>query len=1773
MNELLINKRTHLFLFLWFFVSLITSSLANEIFNFQNKSEFDVEISSSDGNKYLEYLIFGNDTSVNYVLSAYDNPNKTERIQLGQSYFGKTKLYLSIEDYEDKIYFDLECASKYNCSGEKKYSLSDSINLIQGEPINYFVNKEDEIIYFSFHLKNEIANIWARGQYNITTEVSSNFINKRNIGNSGEIYIIKNDKNGKGKDLTFKVIAQKGDYINVGFIEYDNYGNSISEIENEGPAITGYLNKNVLNKICYNIKANEKNLFGKGIIFTKYAKTYLKVDNEITDSKFTKEYFYHQFKENISQFCLTFPDEDEYNNIEEIVFTYEIENPVQNYFINKAPQLNGIFNPGVISKGSIAAYISHKNGLFDIMSFKLSSLLGFPKMNIAYCKNYPFCLKDIEKTEFTIRNINRFSGFNILNNKTSDNSPISKNQTLFIVECKKNEIDEEDFSDNSKSFCEYNTLIYTNNDVIQLQEDHYFNQYVKINHQHEYKIKLSNEISVSRVLIDILIYIGEVEINTEKIKKLKINLDQFEEINKLYISIKIDKKPYNDLYFSIKGLKNSYYTILVSFVKNEKETGIFITNKILSGIPYLVTLQNEKYIDKTIQINKERELDNKPFMVNFYSINCITEVKSIFKGKDEPVEQFGPFGQEIIDIHEEKYKNPPYEYKINVIEPDGSSFFNNLCKVYVSSIEITEELNDYSRDILLPDNTPQQVQFGEKSNHITFGYTHADFSNDLLIKFNLIHTAKYIVRFYYENKLRTKFDETTIVANNLIYLESDEWLNTICWDNKRVCYIQIDITLVEFKVNLKPILEISVKSMGSNFVSYISKNELKMDYVQNTKSQYYYTEIGKNEKGFISINFLRGSGRMYSKIIKMNIDEPEEGANWRGKYVLPFEEDEDMKMDPFTKKTRIQNTDKCRDGCYLLLKVFSDVDVDKDYNFVNYPYTIIINTIPSSYYDLIPPVKISIDQYIVGAVTPYDKIISEFYSVWLKYDANFVVIDFQTNTAAMSINFNDKKPTLYEADIKFLPTGQDTIHNITKEQILENYNEEEKKTGLRDKVLTIGIWSKIADSMSTTPFSFVIRLENYTNNDDLEIYRVNSDQKVLCQSRFFAPNGNKRKFRCLYAIAYDNIAQYSVLFGYASAQNKSASLKMYANIINSNDYEMDTTNNINIPNYENFEFSCEDKRGYLYINKPIYINEYILVSVEVDIETTIEFISTVFILIYEITPNPFSYQLFNVYDELIFNFPSNYMELVNIICVGGSGEIYWDNDKSNIYYLNGKDEQLTITSSKSNKEHKLKMISTAGDDDFIIIVKYKIRKNDINFDPLNLDRTINFAYSDSDFPIALYCPLNTFNKEKGDYYDVVFTFLKFESTEENYSKPYEVYPFKLLGFIVKESTINNATINPGISPVVNNRTIQGIYDNAMRAGLLRINEENLKISNENLFLYLKIDKTENMGNKFFNNVISFETTVFHKNAKATIFEISNHFGYLDEDQNEINYVLRNDLSKNYMNLEFSCEDDNLLIEIENMEEYFISEKEEKYGKQYYHLPINDYEENKNLIIRRKNTKENNVEFFSFRYTFSENITSSKYNIDNTKINVTQTKRNKKANYTINLTPVSDYEQYDIIYIVRLKYDKNKKMPSKSNIVLSPDNQKVVEFNNPTPKYGKLELEIINADSEVNYVQVIVQIKAEDIEYLSYDLQSNNNFKTIIIEDKKEKKEKDSKDSDKDTLIIIIAGAILVVIAIILVFIIFKCKKKNKDLLEKVNKVSFSVEDRKDNENEDLLLNK
>ena len=117
--------------------------------------------------------------------------------------------------------------------------------------------------------------------------------------------------------------------------------------------------------------------------------------------------------------------------------------------------------------------------------------------------------------------------------------------------------------------------------------------------------------------------------------------------------------------------------------------------------------------------------------------------------------------------------------------------------------------------------------------------------------------------------------------------------------------------------------------------------------------------------------------------------------------------------------------------------------------------------------------------------------------------------------------------------------------------------------------------------------------------------------------------------------------------------------------------------------------------------------DYLLVIVETNKKTIIELMSTIFLYPEEITPNPSSTQLFlgKNKNDFILNFPKDYMVMVNLICVGGSAEIFWDNNPENKYYLKGRDDRLSITSEKSGKDHKLRIIgnNNKNENDLVFI--------------------------------------------------------------------------------------------------------------------------------------------------------------------------------------------------------------------------------------------------------------------------------------------------------------------------------------------------------------------------------------------------------------------------------------------------------------------------------------
>ena len=587
-------------------------------------------------------------------------------------------------------------------------------------------------------------------------------------------------------------------------------------------------------------------------------------------------------------------------------------------------------------------------------------------------------------------------------------------------------------------------------------------------------------------------------------------------------------------------------------------------------------------------------------------------------------------------------------------------------------------------------------------------------------------------------------------------------------------------------------------------------------------------------------------------------------------------------------------------------------------------------------------------------------------------------------------------------------------------------------------------------------------------------------------------------------------------------------------------------------------------------------------SVEVTKETIVELISHIFLYQDAISPNPSSLQLITTYDDfdIKLNFPIEYMEMINIVCVGGSGVLYWEDSKDKEYSLKGRDDRISITSPKSySTEHHQLFIKgksvESSIDPFVLLVEYNIRNDYSNVDSLNIDKSVNYIYTSSDFPMVLYCSLDNFKMGDEDYYDIFFTFYNLEPVEEKKLTYYESYPFTVHGFIVRESMIYESKMNYIITPTVNEETIFGFYDQGLRTGLIRIDKNSVassKITEEKPYLYLKFDKSEKFKNVRTYKSVSFETAVFHKISETPASELSNQFGLIMRDQIETKYKLRNDKSEAYVNLEFSCEDDNLEIKLDNENIEFINEK---YGKKFYTIKTEKLDEMFDLTVKRKNESQTeNLQFFYFRYTFSNDTNNDKYTIKDTEIKVTKTYNQKNADYTISLYPIdySGNSDIDITYMVRLIETGN--IPNKSHVSMKIGIQNVKEYYKPEKEKNseKLSFKITEALMHVKYIQVIVQIKdKEDVVFLSYDL-CKNFTETNSPPDPNEKKKKDDDDDDDDNLALKIGipiGAVLFIIIIVLVIVILIFNNKNKDLLEKVNKVSFTEQRGED----DLLLSK
>ena len=272
-----------------------------------------------------------------------------------------------------------------------------------------------------------------------------------------------------------------------------------------------------------------------------------------------------------------------------------------------------------------------------------------------------------------------------------------------------------------------------------------------------------------------------------------------------------------------------------------------------------------------------------------------------------------------------------------------------------------------------------------------------------------------------------------------------------------------------------------------------------------------------------------------------------------------------------------------------------------------------------------------------------------------------------------------------------------------------------------------------------------------------------------------------------------------------------------------------------------------------------------------------------------------------------------------------------------------------------------------------------------------------------------------------------------------------------------------------------------------------------------------------------------------------------------------------------MNLQFSCLNENLKVEIENRN---LNKEFTKYGKSYYSLGMNEKEDvTVNLIIKRNN-KNNNEEYFMFQYTFSDKKDESKYSIKKTSLTVDKKHYNKEYNITIKLTPVDNSDKLNLAYIIRAIYEGDA--PENPDLSMKCKKQAVKEYYNPKQdENGELNFEIYELKKKTKYIQIIVQIKDNEvIEYLSYDLFkfTEEDYKDYDLDDDDNDNNKNGEDDDNKSALIavIVIGSLLFVAVVVLVIICIKFNYQNKNLLDQVNKISFADENK--TSTVDLLLN-
>ena len=1711
-------------------VSIIPNSIETISFNgyfsepFDNVEEkyFQIKIALENIPKYMKINVidFLGEKNPNYIMTfvkSLDESGEREQISSGE----KSAIMWLTKDQLDKennlLY--VTCYT-YPCNYNLTIESSEQIKMNFNSQFNLYVtenNKEVDVVFSpeKEDLDASYITLWGIGNKNPEVTLEGQYDSKKYSNNN--IFKINPSKIN---DITYtlKIKAEANDVINIGSSTFDT--NLKSSLINNSPEKKGFIFKDFSNQEeCYNLNIDGYNeteyYYLSGIFYTKIAEIYYKNENgAIIDSTINiinNGSFIHMMnpkKDNKHYICVRFPtvDVDKYS-FSEIFYSIQLTDPKQSDSkINLySPQIYGEIYPRMLKENEIFLFtgIPISDEAKEI-SFNMISEFGYPDMYVDICTNYPLCNKykydNLDKLINPI-SMNGHSSYKIDLTNSTKYSPMSPNQYVIIAKCFKG------IEKGIELPCGFKTIYRSNTDKVILKEKEIFSQYVKKEEKNLYKIDFKGINKVDKIYVDLMVFTGDIIFNPIE---SNINAKKLYMANKIFYIIYVDEALSNqEINFNVIGTKNSYYTIQYSLIKMDDDS--WITNIIETGISYVITIDpkgkdshGEIKPYKHVKFSNLKMYEGIQFLVNFNSLNCKLNVTAKRFKEDgttyeEPINSFDQYYQDIVS----KNKENDYEYKLTIDEMDSSIYDNKLCMVYASSVALDKEDFD-ERQIVISDNEPRQVVFSGDLKEIEYLYPHTNRDNDVVIKVNLLDIAQYQITISYAWKKNVTMEQS---GNDIIYLHHNEWKDIESTNGAFPI-------IIKFKKNKayeerEPKLVISVKAVQDGTPSYIKKNHAQIDFLLGKNTQYFYTDLGKGEEGDAIVNYHRGSGRLYGKIVEKNLDKPEEGANWREMYKFPETVEESLEFYGFIKKIMIRKneTEKCQEGCYLLLTLRTSVESEKYYDFDEHAFSIKIHTTtPNSGEDNIPIINIPLNEYIIGNIIIHeDKKIYEYYSTYLTHDAESILIDFQSKI----VNFNIKvgannKPTLTDKDFNFESFGDDVIFEIKKKDFLDKCKERginiPHENSLLGLGLTIGIWTDKIDSLYTTVYSFKVNLPFHK---ELIIYEIQSDQKTLCKPQKVSDKG-QYPYRCLFIVFYFGLDPGKHLLLYPEIQEYSP-YQMHAEFIQQDRYEyFDYTYlSNNVPNKDS-QYSTE-KSGleYLYIPHGEKFNQHLYVSVFSETDSVVELFTSFYTHDKQLSPNPSSPQLFITENPFSFEFVTEEDLLVTIKTICGQAKINWHSDEGVEYYLTGRDKILSLSSSIKDKSDLEKLFSnldvTSLQKDnncpgFAFHISHLLRPSDINLDGIPLGKSTRIAYRETDFPVYIYTEIFWLDKDVHSFINIYEVIGKMEGGLQ------DIEPFELSATLVNDTVIMDAKLN---KKILEDLTFEykGVYDPMIKTGYVLITKEDIKNKNIQIkdgpSVIIRVTKNlkyPNMKDTIFTR-LTLEASIIQDNSEIPTPPDVYQYGKLSLTSNKNVYRLKANQAEHYMRIQFSGASDKIRYVIgktpDDTSTFSFPDYEDKNTTINNVITFNaDSYSYIFLIIYHNNEKASTDKLtnYAFKYMTSE----SKDGFIEYKLNSDQGfELDKKEDgdyyiYTFKITPLS-YDNVDITYLIKFtdKADwiENEKDTS---IALRESKSYVEELKNIEKKDGKIFREYKIKEIDYRYVQVIAMVNNKgNYEFVGY----------------------------------------------------------------------------------------